>query len=90
VSVNFERGHGHHTTMPVSWLKSDAPGITTLAERGTHNLLLRVPAGSFEYFRELTPTIHPEVGYSILFFDVDLEQANRVRKKRDLPPLTAP
>jgi hypothetical protein len=87
VSVNFERGHGHHTSMPVSWLRSDTPGITTLAERGTHNLLLRVPAGAFDYFRHLKPTIHPEVGYSILFFDVDLEEANRVRKLLRLPLL---
>ena len=90
VSVNFERGHGHHTTMPVPWLRSDLPGITTLAERGTHDLLLRVPSGSFSYFRHFMPTIHPEVGYSILFFDIDLEEANRVRKQLHLDPLPAP
>jgi 4-amino-4-deoxy-L-arabinose transferase-like glycosyltransferase len=90
VSGNFERGHGHHTSMPVPWIQSDEPGITSLAEPGTHNLLLRVPSGSFEYFRHLKPTIHPEVGYSILFYDVDLEEANHVRKLLHLKPLASP
>jgi 4-amino-4-deoxy-L-arabinose transferase-like glycosyltransferase len=90
VSVNFERGHGHHTSMPIPWLRSDILGITTLTERGTHNLLLRVPAGSFDYFRHFTPTIHPEVGYSILFFDIDLDEANRVRKLLRQEPLESP
>jgi 4-amino-4-deoxy-L-arabinose transferase-like glycosyltransferase len=90
VSVNFERGHGHHMSMPVPWIRSDIPGVAALAEPRTHSLLLRVPSRSFEYFRHFTPNIHPDVGYSILFFEIDLEQANAVRKKLGLPSLKSP
>jgi hypothetical protein len=86
VSVNFERGHSHHMSLPRPWLQGIPPNTRApYAEGGTNNLLLRVPPGVFSYFQKSRPRIIPEVGYSILFFDISLDEANRMREELGLP-----
>jgi hypothetical protein len=51
--------------------------------------MLYSPAQAYSYFQELTPTIVPEIGYSLLLYDVSFEEANRVRAKLRLPLLPA-
>ncbi len=84
ISVNFERGMGFRMPCPQNlWdkfpLRSPARvGIT----------MLSVPKDSYRYFQEFEPRVEPEIGYSILLYEVSLEQANRVRKTMGLPLLS--
>lgn len=43
------------------------------------------PEGDYDWFHERTP--HKRIGYSIYLYHVTLEEANRLRKQDDLPPL---
>ena len=52
--------------------------------------MLTVPRDTYLYFEELTPRIEPEVGYSLLLYDVTLADANRVRRRIGLPELPEP
>ena len=49
--------------------------------------MLLVPRDVYGYFEELTPSIEPEVGYSLLLYDVTLDEANRVRRRIGLAEL---
>ena len=44
-------------------------------------------AGDYEYFLEFEPV--DWIGYSMMVFHITLDEANRVRKKLELPLLTA-
>jgi 4-amino-4-deoxy-L-arabinose transferase-like glycosyltransferase len=45
-----------------------------------------IPPGSFEYFQHFQPIAR--AGYSILIYHISLDEANTVRKKLQLPPLS--
>lgn len=87
VSVNFERGHDFHAPTPPPWIEPMQAAFPDALERGTHGLLYRVNDHGFAYFKHFTPRIEPSLGYSILLYDVDLADANRVRRQLGLPPL---
>jgi 4-amino-4-deoxy-L-arabinose transferase-like glycosyltransferase len=81
ISVNFERGYAFRTPCPRDLaLPPDSAARFNYA-------MLTVPTNAYRYFELLTPRIDPEVGYSILLYDVSLEDANRVRRQLGLPEL---
>ena len=82
VSVNFERGMSFHTPCPMKLL----PQIDPTEFRPAPPLVIS-PADAYSYFQFFTPRIEPEIGYSILLYDVSLEDANRVRQQQGLPLL---
>ena len=90
VSVNFERGHDFHAPTPPSWIDLMKTAFPDALERGTHGLLCRVSNHGFAYFQHFTPRIEPSLGYSILLYDINLTDANRVRRLLDLPLLPEP
>lgn len=89
VSVNFERGLRFHTPCP----REDAKMLFEERQRvgsPRHDWpMFEVPRESYAYFQHFTPIIVPEIGYSILLYDISLDEANRVRKEIGLPPLSA-
>ena len=81
VSVNFERGMEFHSPAPPAALAAPE------AWRGaflSHTDVLRVPAGAYAYFQRFTPAIVPEVGYSLLLYDLSPEDVDRVRRDMGL------
>ncbi|QDU60936.1 Dolichyl-phosphate-mannose-protein mannosyltransferase [Planctomycetes bacterium Pan216] len=85
VSVNFERGMSFHMPVPLVDLRTIVATNPRLLMSGSP--LMRQPAEAYAYFQEFTPTIDPAIGYSILLYDISLEEANRVRRKMGLPEL---
>jgi hypothetical protein len=84
VSVNFERGMRFHTPVPRTILDRYGPSMGRSMLPGS--AMANMPRGSLAYFREFTPIIIPEVGYSILLYDITREQADAVRQRMGLPP----
>lgn len=85
ISVNFERGMFFHTPVPFSRLATIAnlkPAVLRPAAPMIFN-----QRNAYAYFQHFTPTIEPEIGYSMLLYDISLEDANRVRKELGLPVL---
>lgn len=88
VSVNFERGMFLGSPCP-----RDVAGAArrlTPAAFYPDTSLLWSPGGAYAYFQELQPRIEPEIGYSILLYDVSREEAQSVRKRLGIPPLPDP
>lgn len=85
VSVNFERGMRFHTPCPMDEFVARRGRLGGALLGGSQ--MIEIPRGAYAYFQHLTPRIEPEVGYSILLYDVSLEDANRVRKALNLPLL---
>lgn len=90
VSVNFERGLRFHTPCPRKELEAIWDKRRAVGSPRRDWLMLEVPRESYAYFQHFTPRILPEIGYSILLYDISLEDANRVREKIGLPPLPGP
>jgi hypothetical protein len=88
VSVNFERGMRFHTPLATSVLRSMGPALTgsLLGE----SRMAQMPRGCLAYFQEFQARMEPAVGYSILLFDISLDEANRVRHKMGLPAWQEP
>lgn len=85
VSVNFERGLRFHSPLtPTQAAEVRRQTPRALVGRSS---MLEVPSGSYGYFQYFTPIVDPEIGYSILLYDVSLEDANRVRASLNLPLL---
>lgn len=85
VSVNLERGLQFDIPCPirlVSAILAKNPGALSATKQ-----LLFSPQNAYAYFQHFTPTIVPEVGYSILLYDISLEDANRARREMGLPLL---
>lgn len=87
ISVNFERGMQNYLPCPQELLPRLRAQRSGALVPGT--AMLYNPAQAYSYFQELTPTIVPEIGYSLLLYDVSFEDANRVRAKLRLPLLPA-
>lgn len=92
VSVNFERGMKFH--MPCPWNIRQAVAI----ERRevllplAHGQLLEIPARAFTWFQEFEPIIEPEIGYSLLLYDItpSMAAAARARILKTTQPLHSP
>ncbi|MFO0948391.1 MAG: hypothetical protein U1D30_21135 [Planctomycetota bacterium] len=87
VSVNLERGMQFDVPCPIKQVSSIL-GQTPDALSATKQLIFS-PRNAFAYFQHFTPTIVPEVGYSMLLYDISREDANRVRREMGLPLLPA-
>jgi hypothetical protein len=85
VSVNFERGMRFHTPCPIDEFIARRGRLGGALLGGSQ--MLEIPRGAYSYFQHLRPRIEPEIGYSILLYDVSLEDANRVRANLGLPLL---
>lgn len=81
VSVNLERGMRFHAPAP----RAQAGSLGSAVLGGSS--MIEIPRGSYAYFQQLEPRIIPEIGYSILLYDVSREDANRVRAQLGLPLL---
>lgn len=84
VSVNFERGMGFRTPLPFDLARTLPPNHP--ARHGATMLI--VPRDAYAWLQHLTPRIEPEIGYSILLYDVSPEDAERVRTLQNgsMPP----
>jgi len=80
VSVNYERG-----------LQYSSPCPRTLRDAHRARMspppLLFMPAGCYAYFQRFAPVFEPEVGYSILLYEVTPAQADAARVALGLAPL---
>jgi len=85
ISVNFERGMRFHTPCPLRQFVGYKGKLGGAALPGSW--MVEVPRESYAYFKHFTPRIEPQVGYSILLYDISKEDANRVRKQIGLPLL---
>lgn len=85
VSVNFERGMFLGSPCP----RDLAPAARRLTPGAFYpdTGLLSSPGGAYAYFQELRPRIEPEIGYSILLYDVSRAEAQSARKRLGIPPL---
>jgi len=88
VSVNYERGMFFRSHLP----RGLAPGVRRATPGALYpgTALLANPPMVYAYFQELEARIEPEVGYSILFYDVSFEDARRLRARLGIPPLPDP
>lgn len=85
VSTHFVIGFPYHTPLPRSLLLGlPAPTLKRVLKPVPY---LMIPRGCYQYFGGLEPIVEPEVGYSILLYDVSLEQANALRRELKLPLL---
>ena len=84
ISVNFERVMRFHT--PISSDLIDRYGASLHGSLLPGSIMAQMPKGSLAYFQEFQPIIEPAVGYSILLFDLSIDDVNRVRAKMGLPP----
>lgn len=83
ISVNFERGMFFHTPYPLEKLPEllrTKPHVCRPGKPMIYN-----DKNAFAFFQHFEPTIMPEVGYSLLFYDISLEEANHVRSLLKLP-----
>lgn len=85
VSVNFERGMFLHTPCPEG-LRAEVRARAPQALLGGSGMI-RSPRDAYAYFQYFTPRIEPQIGYSILLYDVSREEADRVRRLLGMPPL---
>lgn len=85
VSANFERGMFLHTPCPRNRLAA----VLTESPRALlgGSTMIRVPKNAYSYFQHFSPRIEPEIGYSILLFDITRDEANRVRREMGMPQL---
>jgi hypothetical protein len=85
VSVNFERGMQFHTPCPFAMIGQ----VTAQHPRAFQPAapMLFNPNGVYRYFQHLVPRIEPEIGYSILLYEVSAAEADRVRRAIGLPLL---
>ena len=82
ISVNFERGMRFHTPCPIQLWPQIPPTLFSPCPP-----MLCSFAEDYAYFQHLTPRIEPQIGYSILLYDVSREEANRVRRCLGMPLL---
>lgn len=85
VSANLERGLQNYVPCPIR----DLPRV--LAETpqalGGGTQLLYSPADAYAYFQFFQSVFDPEIGYSILLYEITKDQANRVRAEMGLEPI---
>lgn len=87
VSVNFERGMEFHSPRPESPALDDFVEHRGALLPGSMGQLILHPARSYAYFQHFTPLVEPEIGYSILLYDITIDDANRVRGELGMPKL---
>jgi hypothetical protein len=83
ISVNFERGMRFHTPVPNTLIDQFGPALRGALLPGS--TMAQMPKGSLAYFQEFQPIIEPTIGYSILLYDLSVDDVNRVREKMGLP-----